>query len=120
MPGGFERPLVEDSWFTERFAGQGQGLWAGIDWDNDPDWEFRTALDDTPGDLLSGYEAACARSREAIDAAPSLDVLSAEPSRRSGQHYSLRWFLVHVIEETARHNGHLDLLREAIDGHTGE
>ena len=111
--------LVEDSWFTERFAGQGEGQWAGIDWEADPDWEFRTALDDIPEDLLALYAASCARSRAIIAAAASLDQLSVIPDR-AGPHYSLRWILVHMIEETARHNGHLDLLREAIDGETGE
>lgn len=111
--------LVEDSWFTERFAGQGEGQWAGIDWEADPDWEFRTALDDTPADLLTLYAASCARSRAVIDAAVSLDQLSVIPDR-TGPHFSLRWILLHMIEETARHNGHLDLLRESIDGETGE
>lgn len=38
---------------------------------------------------------------------------------REGQHWSLRWILTHLLEETARHNGHADLLREAIDGSIG-
>ena len=51
--------------------------------------------------------------------AAGLDDLSVELSR-SGERYSLRWILVHLIEETARHNGHADLLRESIDGVVGE
>jgi uncharacterized damage-inducible protein DinB len=113
--------LVEDSWFTDRFAGLGEPEpWSEVDWDADPDWEFHTAVDDSPEELLALYDAACARSRAVFDAAPSLDDRSAATSRDSGDHFSLRWILCHMIEETARHNGHADLLREAIDGHTGE
>ena len=49
-----------------------------------------------------------------------LDRLSVRESRRGEGHFSLRWILVHMIEEYARHNGHADLLRESIDGQTGE
>ena len=54
-----------------------------------------------------------------VAAAGSLDALSAEPLRDGGRS-SLRWMLLHLLEETARHNGHADLLRESIDGVTGE
>jgi uncharacterized damage-inducible protein DinB len=113
--------LVEDSWFRERFAGLPEHeLWAGVDWDADPDWEFRTALDVPPDELRQRYEDACARSREVVAGAENLDQLSVGTSRRSGQRWDLRWVLLHMIEETARHAGHADLLREAIDGTTGE
>jgi uncharacterized damage-inducible protein DinB len=110
--------LVEDSWFTERFAGQGEGVWAGIDWDADRDWEMHSAVHDTPEQLLELYREACERSRRVTTAA-ELDQRSIVPSR-SGEHFTLRWILLHLIEETARHNGHVDLLREAIDGVSGE
>jgi uncharacterized damage-inducible protein DinB len=112
--------LVEDSWFSTRFAGLGEGIWEGIDRDADPDWEMRTALDEAPADLLALYAAACARSRSVVDAAASLDQRSVMPDRASSEHFTLRWILLHMIEETARHNGHIDLLRESIDGLTGE
>jgi uncharacterized damage-inducible protein DinB len=113
--------LVEDSWFGERFLGLPEHeLWAGVDWDADPDWEFRTALDTSPDELRQRYEDACARSREVVAGAESLDQLSVGTSRRSGARWDLRWVLLHMIEETARHAGHADLLREAIDGTTGE
>jgi uncharacterized damage-inducible protein DinB len=112
--------LVEDSWFQRVFLGLDlPEPWRGVDFDVDPDWEFRTALDDDPADLLALYAAACERSRAAVASAHTLDALSVRP-RRSGNHVSLRWILMHMIEETARHNGHADLLREAIDGATGE
>lgn len=110
---------VEDSWMQESFLGRLPAEpWASAPWQDDRDWEFHSAPDDDPGYLRTLYEAACARSR-AVAAAAGLDDLSVELSR-SGERYSLRWILVHLIEETARHNGHADLLRESIDGVVGE
>lgn len=112
--------LVEDTWFTFRFAGQRRPEpWAGVDRDADPDWDLRSALDDEPEALLALYDAACARSRAVIEAAGSLDQTQAWEGWE-GRPLTLRWVLLHMIEETARHNGHADLLREAIDGETGE
>lgn len=112
--------MVEDSWFTVRFAGQPEDeRWAGVDWDADPDFEFRTAPELEPEELRRRYEDSCRRSREVVAAAEGLDQLSARP-RYNGRHFDLRWVLLHMIEETARHAGHADLLREAIDGATGE
>jgi hypothetical protein len=112
--------LVEDSWFRDRFAGlPEQEIWAGVDWQADPDFEFRTAADLAPDELRQRYRDACARSREVVAGADGLDQLGARP-RRDGTRWSLRWLLLHMIEETARHAGHADLLREAVDGRTGE
>jgi uncharacterized damage-inducible protein DinB len=68
---------------------------------------------------FSAFEAECDASRQAVAAAPDLDVLSKEGSSRTGEQFSLRWILTHMIEEYARHNGHADLLRETVDGTTG-
>lgn len=112
--------LVEDTWFRERFAGLPEDdLWAGHDWDADPDMEFRTATELEPDALRDRYRTACARSREVVAGAGSLDRLSVKTSR-SGNHWDLRWILLHMLEETARHAGHADLLRESIDGAVGE
>jgi hypothetical protein len=112
--------LVEDSWFRVRFSGlPDDDAWAGVDWDADPDYEFRTAADLEPDDLRRRYEGACGRSREVVAGAESLDQLSVA-KRRNGEHFDLRWMLLHLIEETARHAGHADLIREAVDGTTGE
>jgi len=112
--------LVEETWFEVRFAGLPQRApWAGIDWDADPDWEFRTAAELDPDQLRTRYREACDRSREVVARASGLDQLSVQP-RRNGEHFSLRWVLLHLLEETARHAGHADLLREAIDGSVGE
>ncbi len=111
--------LVEDSWFRVRFSGlPAVQPWGDVDWDADPDWEFRTAAELEPEQLRRRYREACARSRDVVEQAGDLDALSAVP--RDGQPFSLRWMLLHLLEETARHNGHADLLREAVDGVVGE
>jgi uncharacterized damage-inducible protein DinB len=111
--------LNEDSWFGERFAGHdGMEPWASAPFDDDPDWEFHTAADDDPDDLRALYEASIARSREIVAAGALDDVAIA--LNRSGGRFTLRWIILHMIEETARHAGHADLLREAIDGVVGE
>ena len=115
--------LNEDHWFGVVLLGRPQSEpWASVPWDDDPDWEFHTALDDDPADLLALYEQTCARSRAHVAeaaAAGGLDALSA-PHPRRDERFSLRWILLHMVEETARHNGHADMLREAADGTTGE
>jgi uncharacterized damage-inducible protein DinB len=112
--------LVEDGWFQERLLGlPSREPWAGVDWDADPDWEFRTAQDDAPDDLLRMYREACDRSRAAVAEVGDLDAMAKQPNR-SGELFSLRWILIHMIEETARHAGHADLIRESIDGATGD
>lgn len=113
--------LVEDSWFQQVFLGhQLPEPWHSAPWDDDRDWEFHTAREDDPAYVVGLYEEAVARSRAVVAEAASLDVLSVKHDRGEGRPFSLRWILLHMIEETARHNGHADLLREAIDGTTGE
>ncbi|MCZ2403295.1 DinB family protein [Paenarthrobacter sp. Z7-10] len=110
--------LVEDSWIQVKFAGQPEPEpWASAP-DEDPDWEFNSAGADDPRALRDLYQAACERSRRSIINA-DLEDLSAGLSRE-GHRWNLRWILTHLIEETSRHNGHADLLREAIDGSVGE
>ena len=112
--------LVEEDWMEVRFAGlPGREPWPGVDWDADPDWEWRTARSLEPEQLRARYRDACERSRQVVTAASGGDQLSAKPLR-DGRHFSLRWILLHLIEETARHAGHADLLREASDGSVGE
>ncbi|HEY8546227.1 MAG TPA: DinB family protein [Acidimicrobiales bacterium] len=112
--------LVEDSWFQERLLGRDLGEpWASVDWDATPDWDFDSAVDDEPEALVAMYTAACERSRQAVAEVGDLDAMTSRPNRR-GEHMSLRWVLIHMIEETARHAGHADLLRETLDGVTGD
>ena len=71
---------------------------------------------------MTWWQEAVERSREHLDAALTPGDLS-QPAPRTwprGEAPSLRWILVHMIEEYARHNGHADLLRESVDGETGE
>jgi uncharacterized damage-inducible protein DinB len=83
--------------------------------DEDPDAEFRVQ-DRTMTELLDEYAAECARS-DAIATARQLD---DEAAFRKDQRVNLGWVLIHMIEETGRHAGHLDILREMLDGVTGE
>jgi len=78
---------------------------------------MRIAVEYPLAQLLDEYDEVCAANRE-IAAALDLDTL-AVTRMRGGEHPTLRWILFHLIEETARHNGHLDILRELADGVTG-
>ena len=112
--------LNEESWFEGHFRGlEPRADFAGIDWEADPEYEFRTALEKEPDWLRSRYRDACDRSNQIVIDADSLDDVSASPWR-DGKPFTLRWVILHLIEETARHAGHADLLREAIDGSAGE
>jgi uncharacterized damage-inducible protein DinB len=111
--------FVEDFWFDFRFAGNPEREpWASAPWDADHDWEMTTADGLTFTELRVEYDAACARSRVVVDESPDLDPIAAAP--QPDRQVSLRWILVHMIEEYARHCGHADFLREAIDGRTGD
>jgi len=111
--------VVEDDWFTSDMAGGDlPEPWASVDWDADRDWEHNSAKHDTPEELLALFEVAVARSRVVTEACDSLDQRSVKTDP-NGDHFTLRWILVHMIEEYARHCGHADFLREAIDGQRG-
>ena len=115
--------LVEDEYFTRRLLGKELGApWDTVDWDADPDWEWASAAADSPEELTALWEAAVARSRAAVAevlAVGGLDQL-ANWKGRGGTSPSLRYILVDLIEEYARHTGHADILREAVDGLVGE
>lgn len=70
-------------------------------------------------EVIDAYWSTCARSDEIVRGASSLDVLAAVPNPGENQLDSLRSILLHLIEETARHAGHADILREHLDGTTG-
>lgn len=112
--------LNEYWWFGVTLVGSEMAPpFTDVDFDADPQWEFRTALDDSPEALHELFDRAVAASDAAITSVGDLD---AEGVRRdkTGERATLRWILLHMIEEYARHNGHVDLIREAIDGLTGE
>ena len=116
--------LVEDSWFSERLHGrEPMSPFNTVDWDADRDWEWHTAVDDSPEELVALWEESVVRSRACVAEALAdggLDRLAAWIDDWRGLAPNLRWIAVHMIEEYARHNGHADLLRESIDGATGE
>ena len=123
--GGLLKHLAmdEDDWFSWMLHGRDrQPPWNTVDWDAEPDWDWRSAAEDPPEQLMALWRDAVARSRslvaEALDDG-GLDRL-ARRTWPDGRAPSLRWILVHMIEEYARHNGHADLLREPVDGLTGE
>lgn len=114
--------VVESSWFSEDLLGESLiAPFDTVDWTADRDWEWHTADQDTPQELLDLYDAAIVQSRriteQVLASESDLDTLSVATSR-TGEHFSLRWILVHMIEEYAQHNGHADLIRESIDGRT--
>ncbi|ROO85022.1 uncharacterized protein DUF664 [Actinocorallia herbida] len=114
---------VEDTWFTLRLHGAPHPApWNAVDWHADPDWDWHSAAADTPEHLFALWHASVDRSRAALAAVlttAGLAVRAVNPTRE-GTHPSARWILCHLIEEYARHNGHADLLRESVDGRTGE
>lgn len=112
--------FVEHWWSACVFLGQEYAEpWASVDWRNDADWDWHSAAEDTPEQLRAIFDAAAAES-DAVFAAADLDQLSVRSSSRTGEKFNLRWVLVHLLEEYARHNGHADLIRESIDGLTGD
>ncbi len=107
---------VERGWFRETFAGEDV---EAIDMDGDNSAEFAIGGDDTVESVLAFYRAEVGQSRRICSDALSLDDVSAKETSYREQ-VSLRWIMVHMLEETARHAGHLDLMREEIDGQVGD
>ena len=110
--------IVEHWWFHVFFAGREVlDPWVEV-WGDDPDWEFDHSDEFEPQDIIERYRIEIARANEIIAGAESLEQLSVKD--RNGERRSLRWILAHMLEETARHAGHADLIRESIDGETGD
>ncbi|GAA4945511.1 DinB family protein [Streptomonospora halophila] len=104
---------VEYAWFEMCLTGRtDRGPYTA----EGPGGEWRRGAERPPAELLAAYADQCERSRGIAEA------LEMDDSGRAsdGRTVTLRWVLVHMIEETARHNGHLDVLRELADGTTGE
>ncbi|MGB8860767.1 MAG: DinB family protein [Ilumatobacteraceae bacterium] len=115
--------LVEQWWFSQAFAGSTEeDLWADPD---DPDSDWHPGPDDTLAAAVEALHQEIAKARVIAAGASSLDTLTAIPvgppdnPERYGPR-SLRWVFVHMIEEYARHCGHADVIREAIDGAVGD
>jgi hypothetical protein len=114
--------LVEDQKVAEFVTGEWHGPWKRADFEADPDWEWHSAANDTPEELYALWRGAVQRSRAAW-AAVLADGGLDRPSKYttpSGRSPNLRRPLVDLHDEYARHVGHADLLREAVDGLVGE
>ncbi len=103
---------VERGWFQLLFAGGDLNLHA------DNTRTFELTASDTVASVVADYAAATDESRAVTEAA-SLDDVAVHAHPIFGP-VTLRWVLVHMLEETARHAGHLDVMREALDGRTGD
>lgn len=116
--------LVEGFWFVRVLGGGEEPAPFDQVPEDDNEWEWRTAADDEPDDLRGWWRSAVATSDAAIDAAlatpDGMVAMSAAAHPRNDARFSLRWILTHMIEEYARHLGHADLIRESIDGSTGQ
>lgn len=119
--GGMLKHLArfEDDMSTEWLQGREQlPPWNTVDWDAEHDWDWRTAAEDSPEQLYALWQDAVARSR-----AQFAEVLADRglepPANAPGEAPSVRYILLNMIEEYARHNGHADLIRESVDGLVG-
>jgi uncharacterized damage-inducible protein DinB len=112
-PAGLVKHLtgVERFWFSIDFAGHDLP-WP---WTEQEPGGFLLVTEDSLTGIIDAYTAECERSRTVVTGA-ALD----DRARADGNAFTLRYALAHMIQETARHCGHLDLLRESIDGQTGE
>jgi hypothetical protein len=117
--GGMLKHLArfEDDMSAEWLHGGAQRPpWNRVDWNADHDWDWRSAADDTPEQLYTLWRDAVSRSRAQLTEA----LADGGPERRGGDGLpSLRYILLNMIEEYARHNGHADLIRESVDGLAG-
>ena len=116
---GLVRHLAEceRSWFRNVLLDAGLPYLYSTPEDMDADFNDTGGADGAT--VLRTWKQECAAARDAV-AGVDLDAQSKKGNRRTGQPFSLRWILTHMIEEYARHNGHADLLRERIDGATGD
>jgi uncharacterized protein DUF664 len=114
---------VEDDYFSLRLLGREPGPpWDAVDWDADPEWDWHSAADDSPEQLMTLWREAVGRSRATVAealAGGGLEQLARWTSPE-GRTPSLRRILIDLIEEYARHAGHADLIRESVDGLVGE
>lgn len=115
--------FVEDFWFSRRLRGNPPAFsWVTTRWGTDSHRSWTPASDDTWEELHDQWQEAVSRSRVMVRQAVAEGGLDG-PARQAasdGTSPSLRWILLHMIEEYARHNGHADLIRESVDGLTGD
>ena len=124
--GGMVKHLafVEDYWFSYNLrAHEPAPPWDTAPWDDDPDWDWHSAAGTRHAELDALLADAIARSDQCLDATladdPELDRPVARPrDPAKGDTATVRWVLVHMVEEYCRHAGHADLIRQSIDGAT--
>ncbi|MBF4162877.1 DinB family protein [Nocardioides acrostichi] len=114
--------FVEQWWFGEILHGSApHERWAGVDWGADNDHDWHVAAGRQPEELRAWFDEAVAdadvRLDEALAPGQGCEAVAVAPSR-SGAPMTVRWILVHMVEEYARHCGHADLIRQSIDGAT--
>ncbi|WP_435971256.1 DinB family protein [Streptomyces sp. Qhu_M48] len=107
---------VERGWFRNVLAGEKAPWIYSTDEDNDRD--IHVTEEDTYEEAFATWQAEIAHART-LAASHGLDDLGVG-THRTGQPFNLRWIYLHMIEEYARHNGHADLIRERVDGETGD
>jgi uncharacterized damage-inducible protein DinB len=115
--------LVEADWLAVKLAGRDYGSpWDTVDFDADPDWDWRTGALDSPAETYALWRAAVQRSREIVAKVIEERGLDGAASFTwpDGRTPTVRMMLLDMIEEYARHTGHADILREAVDGRVGE
>ena len=114
---------VEDSWFNRMLHERTpHPPWDTVDWKADRDWDWHSAAEDTPEQLMALWQDAVVRSRAAVAEALANGGLDQLAHRKwpDGRAPSLRRIMIDLIEEYARHVGHADLIRESVDGLVGE
>lgn len=114
---------VEDWWFSRVLHDRDpEPPWDTVDWKADHDWDWHSAALDTPEQLRALWQDAVVQSRSLVAQALAEGGMGILAGRTwpDGRAPSLRWIVCHMIEEYARHNGHADLIRESVDGLTGE
>ena len=115
--------VQEDYAAFVKIAGQPMPAdWDDNGWDGDNDWEFTSAAQDSPAELYALYDRAVGRARESVRATPETNGLDGDSavSLEDGSRASVRRVLFDLLEEYGRHTGHMDLVREAVDGRVGE
>jgi Protein of unknown function (DUF664) len=111
--------LVERLWFEAVLQGKPMRTDLYLS-EEDPDSDFNDLESNSSGEVLRAWKQTCDVSRRNVAGVGDLDFVAPKPRFWDNETVTLRWIMIHMIEEHARHNGHADLIRERVDGETGE